>query len=406
MKKFNFGKKVTAVGLLLACIGIMATPVSAVSITTATSVGVNYHYVKDGTTSTHDFVTNVNNANSAYSSIPTCINASALTTPQAAQLKEAIKANVVFLNSHGDAGLMRFKYYYGSTLRNFDIKTSTTNASHVSLDDITLSNVNLIQFFGCHTAEEDSSGNSLLSVARSQGADLAVGFNGTISTRTTAGRDWLDVYHSKLASGNTWISSFAAACVAEPNTNIQANMKYSGNSSLTIAPTSTAQNISASNLNFDVSEHEAITISADDWSESNAFEVAADLNLNIDSEEYNCSFTLLNEEDNSGIYVFDYNVGENITSDKAYAVVVMNGKVADVISNNIEVEIDKEEIAQKYNTLSTAAVQTASQNSLENIVNTEERYTYDCSTGKLTYTYVVYTKEDGVIVDNVFELNI
>ena len=32
--------------------------------------------------------------------------------------------------------------------------------------------------------------------------------------------------------------------------------------------------------------------------------------------------------------------------------------------------------------------------------------TYDCSTGKLIYTYVAYTEEDGVIIDNVFELEV
>ena len=50
--------------------------------------------------------------------------------------------------------------------------------------------------------------------------------------------------------------------------------------------------------------------------------------------------------------------------------------------------------------------QTASPISLEIVVDTEEQYTYDCSTGKLTYTYVAYTEEDGVIIDNVFELEV
>lgn len=219
-------KKLIVWGLTLACACSLAPSASAGSIVTATSVGVNYNYENDdGTTSTHDFVTNATNANAAYSSISTCNNASLITAPQAAQLREAIKANVVFLNSHANAGFIRFKYYYGTTLRNFDVRASTTNSSYVSLSDLSLSNVDLIQFFGCHTAENNSSGDSLISVAHSKGADLAVGFEGTISTRTTAGRNWLNVYQSKLASGNSWISAFAAACAAQPGTNIQSNMR-------------------------------------------------------------------------------------------------------------------------------------------------------------------------------------
>ncbi len=404
----NITNKLTALALTLTCICSMATTASAASITSATSVGVYYNYVNDEVTRTDDFVTNVTNSNSAYSSISTCTNAALLTTPQAAQLREALKANVVFLNSHGNPGLIRFKYYNGGSLVNFDVKTSTTSTSHVSLADITLSNVNLIQFFGCHTAEEDSSGNTLISVARSQGADLAVGFNGEITTRTTVGRAWLNEYHSKLVSGNNWISSFAAACAAKPNTSMQTCMRYLGNSSLTIAPISSAQKLSTNVVNLDISDsvYKNISINSEDWSEDTAFRVASQLKLGIDSNDYNCTFTLLNEEDNTGIFVFDYDVGENITSNKAYAVIIMEGKVTDVISNNVNVQINKEVIAQKYKTLSTTAAQVASKISLENIVNVEEQYTYDCSTDKLTYTYVVYTEEDGVVVDNVFELEV
>lgn len=93
-------KKLIVWGLTLACACSLAPSASAGSIVTATSVGVNYNYENDdGTTSTHDFVTNATNANAAYSSISTCNNASLITAPQAAQLREAIKANVVFLFS-------------------------------------------------------------------------------------------------------------------------------------------------------------------------------------------------------------------------------------------------------------------------------------------------------------------
>ena len=69
-------------------------------------------------------------------------------------------------------------------------------------------------------------------------------------------------------------------------------------------------------------------------------------------------------------------------------------------------QINQDVIANKYSTLSSAVAQTASPISLENVVDTEEQYTYDCSTGKLTYTYVAYTEEDGVIIDNVVELEV
>lgn len=398
-------KKLIVWGLTLACACSLAPSASAGSIVTATSVGVNYNYENDdGTTSTHDFVTNATNANAAYSSISTCNNASLITAPQAAQLREAIKANVVFLNSHANAGFIRFKYYYGTTLRNFDVRASTTNSSHVSLSDLSLSNVDLIQFFGCHTAENNSSGDSLISVAHSKGADLAVGFEGTISTRTTAGRNWLNVYQSKLASGNSWISAFAAACAAQPGTNIQSNMRYTGNSSLSIAPTSSTQSLSSNTMSIDIDN-----VKFDDkidWSEETAFSIASELNLGIDINDYNCSFTLLNEDDNAGVFVFDYDIGENITSNKSYAVVIMDGKVTNVFANNENVQINQDVIANKYSTLSSAVAQTASPISLENVVDTEEQYTYDCSTGKLTYTYVAYTEEDGVIIDNVVELEV
>lgn len=401
----KISKKLVAWGLTLTCVCSLNLSAFADSITSSTSVGVNYYYMNDdGTTHTDDFVTNATNANTAYSSISTC-KASLITSPQASQLREALKANAVFLNSHGNTGFIRFKYYYGSTLRNFEVKTSTTNSSHVSLSDITLSNVDLIQFFCCHSAEKNSSGDSLISVAYSQGADLAVGFEGTISTRTTAGRNWLNIYQSKLSGGNSWISAFAAACAAQPNTNIQSNMKYIGNSSLYIAPTSSTKSLSSNNImSIDIDD---VTFNNKfDWSEETAFSIASDLNLEIDRNDYNCSFTLLNEDDNTGIFVFDYDIGENITSNKSYSVVITNGKVTNVYSNNENIQIDQSIIDNKYSTLSTVAAQTALPISLENVVDTEEQYTYDCSTGKLTYTYVVYTEEDGVIIDNVFEMEI
>lgn len=195
-----------------------------------------------------------------------------------------------------------------------------------------------------------------------------------------------------------------AACAVIPQTEIQKTMYYLGNSSLTIAP-KTTRNLD-SNFNVDsisVSSLDNPDICFSNMTEDMAFKLASSLKLDINSDDYNCSIKSFPNDDATGVIVFDYKVGENIISNKAYSIIIENGKVTEVFSNNADKVVNKNLVAKKFEQLNNSvAFETTSLN-CKNVVDTVEKFFYDCSTEKLTYSHIVFTEENGAIVENVFE---
>lgn len=392
-------KNIAAASIALLCAGTVSLSASADTITTAVSVGVKYYQTD---TKYDDFATNATYASNAFGSISTCTNSSCITSPTAIQLREALKSNVVFLNSHASANSMTFKYKFGTTLRDFDIRSSSNNSSDVSLSDIDLSNVKLMQFFGCNTA---ASSTSLAHTAYSKGVDTSIGFRGEISTRTTTGRKWVKAYLDALKDGYNVTQACSLASTKYPNTTIEDNFLIIGYPFLTIASSS------RSNLKYDMpsslSSISEFDVSQMNLTKDTAYCLATTIDSTITPEEYTCTFTYFNDEKTAGAISFVYKIGENITTNKCLTFSIENGEITNVFSNNLDKEISNDAVINKYNQLGSVASSMLVNPLSTSIINEDESYFYDCTTGKVYYSYITYTEnEDGSIVDNVYEIEL
>ncbi len=391
-------KNITAAGMALVCAGAISLSASADTITSAVSVGVKYYQTD---TKVDDFATNATYASNAFGSISTCTSSSCITSPTATQLREALKANVVFLNSHASASSMTFKYKSGSSLRNFDIKCSTNNSNDVSLSSIDLSNVKLMQFFGCSTA---ASSTSLAHTAYSQGAGTSIGFRGEISTRTATGRKWVNAYLDALKDGYNVTKACNLASTKYPDTSIEDNLLIIGYPYLTIASSSKSNSKIDIQSNMGSSINE-LDVSHMDFTENSAFSLAAAIDDTITPEEYTCTFHYYNDEKTAGAVSFVYKISDNITTNKCLTFSIENGEITNVFSNNLDKVIRNDSVIDKYNNLCSSA-STMSINALStNTINEDEQYFYDCTTGKMYYSYVTYTEDEGGnVIDHVYEM--
>lgn len=112
-------------------------------------------------------------------------------TPTKTKLNNHIDDTVLFLNSHANSQAIYF--INENTGIDCDIKVGSSDSNTVGLNDITFSNSKLISFIGCETGKTVTGGN-LAEKAVQKGADTAIGFNHTISSRTGTGPNWLNAF--------------------------------------------------------------------------------------------------------------------------------------------------------------------------------------------------------------------
>lgn len=392
-------KRLSAIGVAVAMAATFATNVSAAN-RTAYSIGVKYYQSQSATTY-DDFVTNASNVQSAYSKISDIT--SSRTQYPTTTLKNHINDNVIFLNSHANYDHIAFKYKNssGTYVQNGYIMGKDTNttsgATYVGLSGRDMSNVELITFAGCKTANT-TSGNNITATAVARGAKCAVGFSEEIVSRNAAGKAWLKSYNTYLASGCIVGEAVHKATKDNSTSNLGQYVSINGYGADRIT-SSTAKAI-------EFADNTASIVYSDDIlsSETALFNFMQSYDPNFNSSDYRYYINMFNKETNTGMVVFNHYINDQIITNKSYVVCIENGFVTDVLKSNISNDVDEEALSVQAATFASRPVPASYSEVEGEIYKTYEFYEYDYTTNELKYTKVEYSmSETGEIIENVTE---
>ncbi len=393
-------KALSTAGMSAVLAGVMS--VNAFAASTAISYGVKYYKTADDTTA-DDFETNARAAQEIYATIPS-MTSTYNPRPTKGAFKESLKSNVIFLISHANPNSMVFHYKYGGTFYKTAIKSDKSTDLAIGLDDVDMSRVDLISLVGCNTAGSSTKMN-LTAAAMSRGAETAVGFSDYTYPFTPDARKWCRLYNESLAAGET-VSEAIAIATADADSSIVHDAKsivVLGNPHNTIAPASTK---TASLESMSLSENCKIGMAVDSSLKADdAYDLAADLGINVSPEEFTCYVNIFHKDSNTGMIVFNEYVDEGIYTSKRYVIYIEDGKVANVFGHDTDKSVSSDVIMSKYNELSTAAEASTANLTYDNVVEEKEGYSYNYSTGKMTYLHAVMTQdEEGIFIGNVYEV--
>lgn len=393
-------KRLSAIGVAVAMAATFATNVSAAN-RTAYSIGVKY-YQSLSATSYDDFVTSASNAQSAYSKISD-ITSSRTQYPTTTALKNHINDNVIFLNSHANYDHIAFKYKNssGTYVQNGYIMGKDTNttdgSSYIGLSGRSMSNVELITFAGCKTANENT-GNNITATAVARGAKCAVGFTEEIVSRNTAGKAWLKSYNNYLASGCNIGEAVSKATKDNSTSNLgkYVNIYGYGAGKITTSAAKAAE--------FSGGVGNVVTSEEILGSESALLNFMQSYDSNFNNDEYKYYVNIFNKETNTGMVVFNHYINDQIITNKSYVICIENGYLTDVLKSNVDNKADEAKVSEQA-AMFSAQPATVTYSGVEGeIYKTEEFYEYDYATNELKFTRVEYTMgETGEIIENITE---
>lgn len=390
-------KKLSAIGLAIAL--STSFSVNALAATkTALCIGVNFE--SDLSTKTGNYTTNASNAKKAYSTI-SGMTATLYYTPSATNVKKHITDNVIFLNSHANDWRINFSYKNSSGNYIHVHVTNGTNSTsgneyNVGLASYDLSNVKLITFAGCSTADRSHANTNLVATAYAQGAKCAVGFTESISTTGTTGSGWLKKYNESLAAGDPVGIAINNATKAYSTSDLGSKVYLMGSgNSITSASTSEIMLLNGTQT----------TISADDFlsSHNSIIDFMHSYDETFDENEYKYKVNIFDEATQTGIVIFNHYINDNIITNKAYVVYIENGYVVDVSKSNTDTSVNENFIYEKAAAFSSRPEAYSLPTSGE-IIETDEHYEYDYNTNELRYVKTDYTLDEfGCIADNTVE---
>ena len=393
----------------------------------AYSVGVNFG--SSGTT-TGDFTQNVLYANTCYGMISgvtsyyNCIPDQAYMKGNNPAGARRMGSRIIFLNSHGSQTSMTFNQNNAGGSYFTGIYYGYDTTERVGIMSTDMSGVDLISFVGCKTGQTTSTNASNLPSRDVQkGATSAVGFTDSIHSRFINGPDWLRKYNDALTNGYTISGAISYATSCYPNSDLGTYAVIYGSSTNRIAYGGTVNglpnddNIQLETVNVDISIPSIETTDIVPCEEltdkyTTLFNEIQKIDESFNPEDYSAYINMFSCEDNNGMIVLTYQIGNKIDTNYAYVATVENGKITSITKNfDKKTTIDEANIIQRMEEFTYTA--TDRDEYIKNlnidssdIVSETERYLYDYSTGKLTFVktldYEVKEKDGSVIVDNVF----
>lgn len=390
-------------------IGIFVTHATTVYATgdTAYCIGVNY---SDSDTETYgDFRTNATNAKSYYNNI-SGMTALYSSTPTKAKINSHINDTVVFLNSHSNYDHIRFVNDAASTPFDCGVRIGSGNTKYVGLDDNTLSNAKLISFVGCLTAESGHSTN-LVSNAVAKGADTAVGFSDTISSRTSKGKEWLNAYNGYLAQGRNVAYSIYNATSDCPDSNLGNSATIGGFPGTTIGPITYDRSNSGVTLNITVDFETGDKLYVSEQSLNSIIDQIKKVDDSFNIKEYRVTQNIFSTEYKTGLIKFDYYIEDLIKTNKSYVVFIENG-IAKKLTYSLSAyaknttDVNEASLLTRIGKFSVPKSLIISNNiDSKEVVEHITEYNYDYKTNSLTYSETVFYLEEssGVIIDDYIE---
>lgn len=389
----------------------------------AYSIGVSYYHEDSETYD--NFITNVTSAKTAFSSMPSITKSYLKTTPTFTYLKSSnpngyrvIGSDIVFLNSHANPSEIVFKYESGSSVIKTGVTKGADTSKYVGISSTDMSNVDLISFVGCSTA---SGSSNLTRAAITSGANAAVGFDSTISSRTSSGKLWLESYVNNLADGASISYAVYLAGVDSPNSSLKEHVCLFGLGVPYPLPSNSLNQLSPYNVNYP--ERDRIKIQVDSnqrISTNNAInafdnidsiiDIISDVDKDFSIDNYKVSKNVYNSEQNTGAVYFTYYINDFIKTNKCYSAYIENGQLKEITSSldkktHFNSTANTEELAKKADEF-MPALSYSSQFSMlyKNYADNTKEYVYDYETNTLSYIEVNYTYgENGEIIDHVYE---
>lgn len=192
-------KKFYVIALMLM---MSVTSVSAHASSYSYSIGTNYGDGVDTSSSAKNAATNFTIAGyTSYYNIKPTIS---YLEGNNADGQKRLESDIVFLAGHANYDSMAWNYlgnggnYNCGVYYKQSFQSSSSDTQYVGINDLDLSDTELITFAGCKTANNST---NLLTKAVAAGADVAVGFEDSIGT--TSATEWRGHYVSGLALGKS-----------------------------------------------------------------------------------------------------------------------------------------------------------------------------------------------------------
>lgn len=409
----------------------MANPQCASAATYAYSIGVNHGTQNSGDDG--DFTPNVTYAKNAYATISNVVSTQLLQPVDDTMLannpngNRMLASKIVFLNGHANYSRIRFNYNNNGGIYDTGVTNGYDGGGNAGLKSIDMSTCKVISFMGCQTGNTDYTTN-LVRTAVAQGANTAVGFKEDVTTRSTAGKNWLKKYNDSLASGNSVSVSIRNAVDSYPNSDLSSCAIIAGRPTQAVASVGT-ETMAYSEVGSSQQKYSAtINISTipdviKDDADNTRYSLITDEIERIDSEfdasDYKVSVNRYEADTNSGVVIFVYYINGTIETNKAYICTIKNNVVTEIstpVTNvsssmsmmrgviptenqltNLVAEYEEEQADNAL--LQEACDDIAS----DTTYRTEEGYVYDYNTNTLIHEVkTFYEDQDGVICDGYY----
>lgn len=411
------------------------------STTYAYSIGVNHGTQNSGYTG--DFTPNVIYAKNAYDNLNNVSSIQILQPTKQTLLSSNPNGNrilaskIVFLNGHATPTQMIFNHnnaggnYYALVTSSYD------GSNGAGLLSINMSTCKLISFVGCQTGNLSYS-NNLVRTAVAQGAKVAVGFKEDISSRTTAGRGWVNKYNEALGNGKTVSASIRAAVDSYPNSTLSTYVILAGNPSNAVGTLSVGEEVMSSIETVKPSYYANIDISQlpdiveDDVTKAcykNIVSRVKKINDDFNPDDYKISINRYDIDSKSGTAILLYYINGEIKTTRAYTCTIEDDVITEIRAINHNTsgaavaaatrttvlsekqimnlvhdykETQEENAIMSYNTETYTTVIQHDKCTVdeESIYKVSKDFTYDYTTNSLLYERVVYYQnedEGGVI---------
>lgn len=434
MKKNSF-KAVKRIVAGLTCASLMLTGATSSyaeesEVTSATryaySIGVNHGFVLplSGELS-GDFTSNVDYACTAYGMISD-VTSYKNYTPDVSYMrgnnpngKRRIASDIVFLNGHGnydnicfnagnDGGDYATGVYMGGDLN------SSSGYSYAGIGSTDMSTCDHISFVACCTAKDT---DNITRRAYTRGAKSSLGFTDEITSRSSDGSGWTRKFNDAIANGYSISRCVAYATEFYPKSNLASYAKIYGSSSNTVENTSTGYTLS--NISAEVSALKSVSVNIDvpeienavdvDIPEDNFINKIVDEIIGIDptfeASSYKMTINMFAPQDGTGMIKFEYLIGGEIDTNKAYIAYIENNKVVEItcsqaasemqnstMNSNVTEDSTEETIvaAVARHKARSTSVQSMDEVPFDSIVKTDEGYEYDYTNGELRYEKTVF----------------
>lgn len=300
-----------------------------------------------------------------------------------------------------------------------DSFTANSGRKYVGLDTISMSNTDLIMFFGCNTASEDS---NLCTASVGRGAKVAVGTSDKVVSRTGEGATWVQRFLDGLYNGKSVVSAgtYANNFVSSTNS-MRTSWTYEGKGGTIVNPSTRSASADA-NSEFALDEsiiEKAVQIEFSNFVDEVVSENATDYSdILTDVVSYLCtiddSFDLADYTistkafgDDQGILSLEYRIGDDIATEKGFTFVYDNGKLVSVTydvdlygnTKQRNLSVDEEKLISivnqhKANTPVVVLAEDQSEYSY---------YTFDYNSQELKYVTEEYTFDGEVWKGNIVE---